>query len=106
LRIAFTGLVLIGMVVVAACGGPSSAQTTREETVPGQNTFNNNCALCHGKDGQKQFNGASDLSVSTLSREERIAVITNGRSTMIAYKGALTKKEIEDVADYVATLKQ
>ena len=41
------------------------------------------------------------LSTSTLSLEERVALITYGKGTMPAQKGSLDRAEIEAVARYI-----
>jgi cytochrome c6 len=62
--------------------------------------------LCHGADGKMGANGSKDLSVSQLSLDERIAIITKGKNVMIAYENILTLSEIKAVAEYTLTLKK
>ena len=40
------------------------------------------------------------MTASTLSLEEKIEVITNGRNAMMAYKTSLSEDEIKAVAEY------
>jgi cytochrome c553 len=51
--------------------------------------------------------GASDLSVSTLSRDSIITVISKGRNNnkMMAYGEKYSKEQIEQLAAYIETLK-
>ena len=67
--------------------------------------FDTHCTLCHGADGKLKMGDAKDLSISTLTREEMIAVVTHGRGTMMPYKQVLSAEEIEQVVDHVRTLK-
>lgn len=52
------------------------------------------------------LNGAANLAISTLSKEESVEVITNGRKLMAPYKSILSEQEISQVADHVLTLRQ
>ena len=62
------------------------------------------CALCHGRDGKAGLNGAKDLTASTLTTEEMMAVVKNGKGAMAPYKQVLNTNEIEAVVAYVRTL--
>ena len=50
------------------------------------------------------MSGAKDLSISALSREEMIAIISNGKGSMMAYRNVLTSKQIELVTEHVRSL--
>lgn len=97
--------VLIGLLLLA-CGSASvdSANTNGKEKTPGQLLFTKNCTLCHGRDGKMGINGAKDLSISTLTKEEMIAMVIQGKGQMMPYKNVLSKKEIEMVVEHVRTL--
>ncbi|GAA4306260.1 SirB2 family protein [Nibribacter koreensis] len=62
------------------------------------------CATCHGQDGQKGMSGASNLQQSTLSVEDRKAVIANGRGLMPGYGSQLSEQEQEALAQYTTML--
>lgn len=49
--------------------------------------------------------GAKDLRVSAIKREEAIAIVTQGRNTMMPYKTVLKPEEINAVVDHVLTLR-
>lgn len=59
------------------------------------------CSLCHGDDGKLMASKSPDLSVSTMTLAERVAIITYGKGTMPAQKGILNKAEITAVARYI-----
>ncbi|WP_066508346.1 cytochrome c [Rufibacter sp. DG15C] len=63
------------------------------------------CATCHGEDGQKGMSGASNLQQSTLSVEDRKAVIANGRGLMPGFGSQLSEQEQEALAQYTTMLK-
>ena len=67
--------------------------------------FEQACASCHGNDGKLMMGGASDLSVSAISRDSVIAVISKGRKNMMAYGSSYSKEQIEELAAYIETLK-
>lgn len=96
------------VLICTSCGNPDQASTAGSPSAapmePGAVIYKQYCSACHGPDGKLGFSDAADLSASTLSMEERIAVITHGRKAMIAYEDILSKQEIELVAEYIATL--
>ncbi len=96
---------MILLVALLACGNTSTSGIDAPPPTEGEMVFNTNCAMCHGRKGDLGMNGAKDLSVSTLSRDEAIALVTNGKGTMMPYGKTLSKKEIEAVVDHVLTLR-
>ncbi|MBK0403395.1 cytochrome c [Adhaeribacter sp. BT258] len=64
------------------------------------------CESCHGADGKKGLNNASDLATSALGLEERKNIILNGRGLMPAYKGQVTEQEAEEIAAFTLMLNQ
>jgi mono/diheme cytochrome c family protein len=73
--------------------------------VLGQDVYTKLCQNCHGVDGKLMLSGAKDLSISTLTKEEQILIITKGKNTMAAYESQLSQQQIEAVAAYIETLK-
>lgn len=101
-----TGLALL----LLACGGQSSepelyVQPDDSGLRDGKSVYADKCTVCHGADGKKGISGATDLSSSTLALAGRIDVITNGRNSMVGWKGVLTEKEIKAVAEYLEELR-
>ena len=95
--------------LLIGCGNdaPKKAETSGEpEREYGSDIFHKNCVTCHGANGDLGLNGAFDLTKSTLSVEERIAVITNGRKVMTPFKNLLSAEQIKSVAEYTQTLKK
>lgn len=72
----------------------------------GNATYKANCVMCHGDDGKKGLAGAFDLTTSQLDKVGIIAVISSGRGSMAGYKSTLNEKEINAVAEYLATIKK
>ena len=101
--------------IVIACGGggddssdtTSNADTSKSEPVAaidGEKIYKQYCVTCHGLYGDMGASGAANLTESTLSVEERIPVITNGRNTMTGFKALLNEEKIKAVAEYTMTL--
>ena len=91
--------------LVFSCGN-NSKEKISEVKAPGQSTFENNCTACHGSDGKLCALGAKDLSISSMSKEQMIEIITKGKNTMTPFGSLLNKEEIDAVATYVQTLKK
>ncbi|MEM0992588.1 MAG: cytochrome c [Bacteroidota bacterium] len=87
------------MLIVLACGG-------KEKIVDGKTIYKKNCVICHGAKGNMGANGAYNLTISELSLQERVHVITNGRKAMAPYKNILTKEQIAAVAAYTESLSE
>ena len=72
----------------------------------GAAVFRKNCTTCHGADGALGLNGAKDLGASTLSLEERVIIITEGKKLMTPFGAILSPEEIKAVAEHTLTLKK
>lgn len=90
--------------MASSCG--NSSQAEGDTSPDGKKVYSQYCKLCHGADGQLGLNNAANLATSTLSKEEMIEVITNGRNTMQSYENILSEAQIDAVADYLLTLRQ
>ena len=96
-------LFLLSGLFFYSCGNNSTK--TSEIKSAGQSLFESNCTSCHGADGKLCMLGAKDLSASTMSKEQIVEIITNGKSTMTPFENILKKDEISALADYVQTLR-
>ncbi len=75
-----------------------------QEHLAGKEIYSTHCKSCHGADGSLGMSGAKNLKVSTLSKDEIIHQVTNGKGMMTAFKGKLSASEIVAVSDYVMEL--
>ncbi|RMG83274.1 MAG: cytochrome c [Bacteroidetes bacterium] len=104
--------VLIGFFVVACGNGndstsnTSSSQMAASKPIDGEKIYKNYCVTCHGLYGDMGASGAHDLTVSNLTLEQRIEIITKGRNTMTPFEGLLSPEKIKAVAEYTMTLKK
>jgi cytochrome c6 len=91
--------------VVLLAGAVGFAQSS------GEATYKAKCQSCHGAEGMPNpgiakamgVKPASDPSVKSLSEAQMIAVTTNGKGKMPAYKGKLADPEIKASVDYFRT---
>lgn len=98
-------LTVLSAILVLSCASEAGeAGTHPGGRSRGAQLFSTHCTLCHGKDGSLGVSGAKDLRISTLSKDEMIALVTNGKGTMASYKNVLTKAEIEALVEHVRTL--
>jgi mono/diheme cytochrome c family protein len=104
-RILFIITFCIGLIsYVSGKNGPKTGVSITEGEVA-EALYLKQCKLCHGKDGQRMLSGAKDLSTSTMSLEERIKIITEGKGKMASYSSKISQEEIESVAIYIETLR-
>ncbi len=73
------------------------------EIEKGERIFTTLCSRCHGNDGKKGLFGASDLTTSTYTVEQKVDLITKGSplTVMRSFKKELSGEEIQAVAKYV-----
>jgi cytochrome c6 len=80
---------------------------TQSSPVPeGKSIFDRYCVKCHGTDGTKGKWGAKNLQRSTLTEEDMIRIITNGKRIMPSWKSRLTEKNILQVISYIKSFKK
>lgn len=93
----------------------STSETTHQQIVASMNEtalanaekiFVQQCATCHGEDGAKGISGATNLTESQLSLNDRKEVIANGRGLMPAFGEQLSEQELDELAAYTMTLKK
>jgi cytochrome c6 len=95
--------------LMVACGNgdsPAEAPPGTDTGGRGAKLYAMHCVLCHGKEGDLGVSGAKDLTISSLSRQEMVAIVTNGKGAMAAYRNVLTKAEIDAVVEHVRSLRR
>ena len=93
-------------IIILACGGSEKSEVAKGPKIDGEKLFKMNCVLCHGEDGKLGLNNSKDLSLSELTIEERIEMVTNGKNLMTGFSALLDKDQIKAVAEYTLTLKK
>ncbi len=97
-------LVALAAVVLLA-GAIGFAQSS------GEATYKAKCQSCHGAEGMPNpgiakamgVKPANDPSVKSKTAAEMIAITTNGKGKMPAYKAKLTDSQIKDSVEYFRT---
>jgi mono/diheme cytochrome c family protein len=104
---------LLFTLIAGACGDENTtadpslaakAYAAEKKTADGQKIFKQYCVACHGIYGDMGVGGAANLAASSLSVEERILVITNGRNAMAPFSSLLSEEKIKAVAEYTLQL--
>ncbi len=86
---------------------PSATKTEAAQTaISGKTIYTQYCISCHGEAGDLGLSGAKNLKISTLSLNEKIDLITNGKNAMAAYSSILDSTQIKAVAEYTETLQR
>ena len=99
---------ICGCILFIAC---SEKEAINDEKIvatvdsPGKMIFTKNCRLCHGATGNLGVSGAANLKISALNIEEIKTVVSEGRKSMPSWKKQLTPEEIQQVAEYILTLR-
>lgn len=76
-----------------SCHSPDWADEVTGE-VRGDYIYNYYCTSCHGKQGNAKISGASDLTKSSLTPDEVLKVILNGRGrNMPSYRNMIVEEE-------------
>ena len=105
MRTTWSLLLSLALLVLACSSGDAPVELGADNGMSkGEQIFRMNCTLCHGADGKLGFNGAKDLTKSTLTKEEMIARVRDGKGVMMPYKNMLSAKDIEAVVQHVRSL--
>ena len=100
-------LARISLVSLLATGTLSFAQDAAA-------LYKSKCQMCHAADGSASTPAGKSTKarpfdspdVMKMSDDDLIAVATNGKNKMPAYKGKLTDAQIKDLIAYIHTLQK
>lgn len=93
------------LLMILACAGKDKPTTSPDDVAAGEQIYKKYCLICHGADGKLGINGAKDITVTTLTLEERVALINTGKNLMTPFEGILTPDQMKAVALYTMNLK-
>lgn len=127
------GVLLLSAILLAACGGSVTSETTAVDAVPaeyagatnplgpdaataGAEVFSNNCAACHGEKGYGDGPAGAALNpapknlvdvASQVGDDYLYWRINAGKegTAMVAWKGVLTDEQIWQAVAFIRTLK-
>ena len=91
-----------------------AAESAAKEKKEGKEIFAKHCQGCHGKEGAADTAMAKNMKIRSMhseevqkqSKEELIKITTDGKGKMPAFKSKLSKDQIDDVVDYIKSLKK
>lgn len=89
----------------SSAGLPAVTGNAEVDMQTAKKIYSFRCSICHGDDGTMSYGGAKDLPSSTLTKEQVIEQITNGKGAMPAMKDVLDKEHIDILADYAMSLR-
>jgi mono/diheme cytochrome c family protein len=95
--------IALAALVLSGCGGDSEPSAGGGEASLGQSVYEDNCARCHGPDGEGGVGpqlGDGAVAENYPDIEDQLVVIREGRNGMPAWDDSLTPEEIEAVAVY------
>ncbi|MCF8276879.1 MAG: cytochrome c [Flavobacteriales bacterium] len=72
----------------------------------GKEIYKTYCVACHGAVGKPKLKKAPDLTVSKMTLEERVGIISKGGKMMPAFAKVISEEEIRAVAVYLDELKE
>jgi len=95
-------MIRIGAVAVLALSASAAMAQA------GADTFKSKCAMCHGVDGLAQTGAGKAMKVPSVKEfkagDDLVAITTDGKGKMPAYKGKLTDPQIKEVVGYLKSL--
>jgi mono/diheme cytochrome c family protein len=101
--------ICVCLVFISACTSSSNEIKSGPPETPevlGENLFIMNCAACHGDDGKLGASGAKDLTMSRLTDNEIVKILTEGKNSMPSMKANLeTKKNMDLVIAHIKKLR-
>ncbi|HEX9162624.1 MAG TPA: cytochrome c [Thermoanaerobaculia bacterium] len=106
--------VVVLVVLALAVPGAFAADNPAKEKKEGKEIFAKKCQACHGSEGAADTTMAKNMKVRPLSseevqkqsKEELIKITSDGKGKMPAFKSKMSKDEIQDVVDYIKSLKK
>jgi cytochrome c551 len=114
-RAALIFVAAVALLMLAACGGGNNKSDNGGGNGGGAAVtekpaaYNSRCLSCHGTDLKGNVGGNSNISKvgSRLTRDQIHDTIVNGKSgtSMPAFGNVLSEEEINELADWLASLK-
>ena len=108
-------VLLLACFALAQCGDDSGSTPLNPATDMGaasmdladaSRQYTMKCSVCHGSDGAPVLAAAPDLRTSTMTVEERVAIIAYGKGTMPPHRGMLDMPTIRGIAVYIEKFRE
>jgi cytochrome c6 len=102
----------LSLVILPAAMAAEKDSPAKEQK-EGASIFESKCAACHGKDAKGETSMGKTMKIRNLhsadvqkqTKEELYKIIEDGKGKMPVYKGKLSKDQINDLVDYIKSLK-
>jgi cytochrome c6 len=85
---------------------PQTAKNAANPPANVQELYAQNCQTCHGADGTAGLSGAKNLQTSVLGDSEVKNLISAGKNNMPPYQKSLSEKQIDELVNFVKTLRK
>lgn len=90
-----------------SCADPVSEKLNNPNLPKGERLFLQNCASCHGENGDLGASGAANLTTSRLDKSSILEIISLGKNGMPSFKGVINSaSEMDSLVNYVSNLQQ
>jgi mono/diheme cytochrome c family protein len=94
------------MAFLPSCQNNSTVNNSSPVPVSGKELFEQNCARCHGEEGNAGINNATNLQLSRADTISIIHLVQQGRKDMPSFEGVIKDSDIHKIAIYVFTLRK
>ena len=107
-------VICLFVVSVPLAAVAAEKESPKKEVAEGAKLFKEKCQACHGPDGNASTTMAKNMKIRAFesaevqkqTKEEIVKIISDGKGKMMAYKTKLSKDQIDDLADYIKSLKK
>jgi len=90
-----------------SCADPVSEKLNNPNLPKGERLFLQNCASCHGENGDLGASGAANLTTSRLDKSSILEIISLGKNGMPSFKGVINSaSEMDSLVNYVSNLQR
>lgn len=92
--------------LVFSCSDSNNSDGNEPKEISGVELYNQWCVVCHGDKGNALIGGAKDLSISSLSLEDKKNIILNGSESklMRGFKDDLSTEELDALLQHIESL--
>ncbi|WP_138754192.1 c-type cytochrome [Paenibacillus sinopodophylli] len=105
--------VIIGAILVTACGNTTTTDRTQNDRNEGQSVqsseaeiiYKKKCMSCHGTDLQGRRGPSLQNIGSRLTENEILEIVTNGRKGMPRFENNIPAEDIQLVSKWMSELK-
>ena len=100
-------ILLVAVFSLPSCGNETEVKNSETKSSDAKfqsemaQVYRFKCSICHGKEGVSVIRTAPNLTETTMSKDEVVAIIKYGKNTMPPQKDVLDAKTINGLAEYI-----